>query len=122
MSRDVDNRNFHCLLTQNFNIDHDILRRIRLDGADVGPRVLHGDGLDDQDPVVVSLTEDGVTRISGECQVTHRQQIQRRLPGHGPRYNRFLDKTKLVSLLYQGDFYIKEVLKYYNGCSPITRF
>ena len=68
--------NIHCLLTKNFDIDQYILWRICLDSADVHPRVLPGYRLDDKDPIIVSLAEDGVAGISAERQVAHSQQVE----------------------------------------------
>ena len=45
--------------------------------ADVGARVLPGDILDDEHPVVASLLDDGVSGVSTEGEVTHCQQVQR---------------------------------------------
>ena len=61
---------------QHLHPHHDVLLREGLHGADVGPGVGHVDGVDDEDPVVRGLVEDGVSVISTECEVTNSQEVQ----------------------------------------------
>ena len=62
--------------TEHHNLHHDVLLGEGLHGADVGPGVGHVDGVDDEDPVVGGLVEDGVSVISTECEVTNSQEVQ----------------------------------------------
>ena len=70
---------------QHLHPHHDVLLGEGLDGADVGPGVGHGDGVDDEDPVVGWLVEDGVPVVPGEGEVAHGQEVQGVVPGDGPR-------------------------------------
>ena len=69
---------------QHLDPHHDVLLGEGLDGADVCPGVGHGDGVDDEDPVVNWLVEDGVPVVPGEGEVAHRQEVQGVVPGDGP--------------------------------------
>ena len=62
--------------TEHHHLHHDVLLGEGLHGADVGPGVGHVDGVDDEDPVVGGLVEDGVSVISTECEVTNSQEVQ----------------------------------------------
>ena len=88
-------------LTQDPHVDHDVLGGVGLQAADVGPLVPLGDLGDDQHPVVVSLSDDRVSRVSAEGQVTHSQQVQAGVlgSGHRPRNNPLL--RKVISLIKQ---------------------
>ena len=82
-------------LTQDPHIDHDVLGGVGLQAAHVGPLVHAGHLPDDQHPVVVSLLDDRVTRVSAEGQVANSEQIQARVlgPSHRPRNNPLLRKV-----------------------------
>ena len=75
--------------------------------ADVSPGVISGDILYDQDPVVVSLFDDGVSDVPAEGQVAHSQQVQgasllQHRPGHHPfltKVQKFLTCWQQVSLV-----------------------
>ena len=62
--------------TEHQDLHHDVLLGEGLHGADVGPGVGHVDGVDDEDPVVGRLVEDGVSAISTEGEVANSQEVQ----------------------------------------------
>ena len=75
---------------QHLHPHHDVLLREGLHGADVGPGVGRGDGVDDEDPVVGGLVQHGVPQVPAEGEVAHSEQVQggvrpRHGPGHQPQ-------------------------------------
>ena len=62
--------------TEHHHLHHDVLLGEGLHGADVGPSVGHVDRVNDEDPVVGRLVEDGVSAISTEGEVANSQEVQ----------------------------------------------
>ena len=64
--------------------DTEWLLREGLDGADVFPLVQHVHLLDDQDPVVHPLVQDGVPGVPTEGHVPQCEEVQGVSSGHWP--------------------------------------
>ena len=62
--------------TEHHHLHHDVLLGEGLHGADVDSGVGHVDVVDDEDPVVGRLVEDGVSLIATECEVAHSEKVQ----------------------------------------------
>ena len=62
--------------TEHHHLHHDVLLGKGLHGADVSAGVGHVDRVDDEDPVVGMLVEDGVSLISTECEVANSEEVQ----------------------------------------------
>ena len=62
--------------TEHHHLHHDVLLGEGLHGADVSAGVGHVDRVDDEDPVIGMLVEDGVSLISTEGEVANSQEVQ----------------------------------------------
>ena len=63
-------------ITEHHHLHHDVLLGKGLYGADVDAGVGHVDVVDNEDPVVGRLMEDGVSLISTECEVANSEKVQ----------------------------------------------